>query len=195
MGALNYYTNESFPVSSMVIEPSDIIIVPFQIIDDHFDFLAKDNLKSFQRVYPSTEEVKTMYMQSLKWKQFRQDLFQAKLYDTKKMKRERENTREVISKVVKLPEDIVAFICNKPKPLFIRRKRVVKQEPSKIVTKHTSTALKELPARLDYESSATRQSSAADIDMLQTAVPIIHRRRTVLIDDRRHSDSFHYSIP
>lgn len=177
-----------------MVQPADVIIVPFLVIDEYFDLLAKESLKSHQRIYPQTEEIKTMYMQSLRWKQFREDLFQAKIYDTKRMKRERENTREVISKVTKLPDDIVGFISNKPKPMFMKRKKAVQMEPSKVITKQTSTAVKELPARLDYESSGTKQSSAADVDMLQTSVPMIGRRRTVLLHDRSHERSKHYSI-
>lgn len=198
IGAANYFSGENYQSIGVVSQPADVIIVPFQVIEEHFDLLSKEHLKGYIRYYPSHEAVKQMYQQSQKWRQFKKDLFQAKLYETRAMKKKNAESREVAVKLTKLPEDIVAYISNKPKPIFMTKKKLLtikKAAPQEAIS-NTETEIKELLARLDYESSGTKQSSAASIEMLQTAVNLIKKRNTLILDDRPSKESSkHLSLP
>lgn len=192
MGVSNYFNGQPFEVSAVVEQPTNIIIISYDVVELHCDLLTKETLKNYTREYPPDAEVKKMYSQTLKWSQFKKTLFDEKLYQTKRMTRLRNENREVAMKKPELPKDIVAYICNKPKPLFFSKKKMTATKveiPES--SKATETKLKENTLRKDYESSGT-QSVWENMEFREPPTA----RKTLIFsrDSRSRSQSKHLSL-
>lgn len=190
MGVSNYLHEHPFEISAIVEQPTDIIVISHDVIDLHCDILTKEILKNYNREYPHDSEVKKMFCQTLKWTQFKKSLYDEKVYETKRMTRLRRDSREVMVPKPSLPKDILAFICNKPKPLFFsKKKKSLAPVPESLSSKAPTTHKLEASLRQDYESSGT-QSKFVDLetDLLPTAY------KTLDLDERWHDPSRHFSV-
>lgn len=190
MGVTCYLRGLNFQISAVVEEPADILVISHDVIELEFDLLSKEILKNYSREYPSDAEVRNMYLQTLKWAQFKKTLFDEKLFQTKRMIRLQSNSREVLMKKPELPKDIVRFICNKPKPLFFSKKKKAPPPPEVILSsKATSTKHKEVALRQDYETSGT-QSAFENLENRRVPSAL----KTVDLNNRSHSTSKHLSL-
>lgn len=137
VGESHYFSREPYHTGCVVDTPSEILAIPFEVIDKYFDLLSKDLLKQACRELPSVEDIRRMYIQTLQWERFKKDLFQEKLFQSRQMKRERQELRVPLPKMNYLPKDIVKFITEEPKHLFFKKK--TKPSASKEPLQHLAT--------------------------------------------------------
>ena len=125
IGAFNYFNKElPYAIGCVAECPSHVIAIPFEVIEKYGDLLMKDTLKELSKEYPDPEEIRKMYIQVLQWNSFKKDLFQEKLFESRQMKKVREQMRVPLPKMNYLPKDIVKYITEEPKGLFFKKKKV-----------------------------------------------------------------------
>ena len=80
-------------------------------------------LKTLIREYPADREFKKAYLQSKRWKEFSQDFFKEKLYQSRQMKKEIANSRLPVAMPKPLPNKIIEHVNGKPNQMFFVKKK------------------------------------------------------------------------